>query len=96
MRMLIGFLLVLFGGAIALYGIGGALLELYEGALVAPLASPPGEEARVSRAMIRNAIIGVVGIPPLLIGSGIFYASFRRTRRARRRYARSAPGAGAW
>jgi len=99
MRLLIGLILMLLGGAVALYGIGNALIELvglYETALDAPLDAPEGQESQVSRAMIRNAIIGVAGIPPLLVGSVLFYVSLRKRRRARRRHARSAPGAGGW
>lgn len=87
------------GGAIALYGIGSALAEvvgLYESALEDPLDAPEGQEQQASDNMIRDVVIGVVGIPPLLLGSVLFYAGLRHKRRDRRRFARSAPGAGGW
>ena len=99
MKLLFGLILMLGGGALALYGIGTALTEvigLYESALDAPLDAPPDQEKEASEAMIRDVVIGAVGIPPLLVGSALVFAGFRARRKARRRVARSAPGAGGW
>jgi hypothetical protein len=99
MRAVIGFMLMLIGAAIALYGVGSALLELtglYESALTDPLGAPADQEALASRSMIRSVIIGALGIPPMIVGSYMFLGLLRARRRARRRHARSAPGAGGW
>jgi hypothetical protein len=73
-RTLIGLLLVLVGGGIALYGVGMAVMELvhlYGSALNDPLADTPGPGAEqgVADRMIRDAIIGGCGVVPLIIGS---------------------------
>lgn len=99
MRLLIGLILMLGGGGVALYGIGGALSELvglYDTALTDPLGAPEGQEEAASQGMIRHVIIGGVGIPPFLIGSTIVYTTIRINRQKRRRVGRSAPGAGGW
>lgn len=99
MRATIGFILLVLGAAIMLYGIGGALLELlglYQHAMQAPLDGPVDQEQHVSRAMLQGVKIGVIGIPLMLAGSYMFLGVLRAKAKARRRYARSAPGAGAW
>jgi len=101
MRLIIGLVLTLLGTAILLYGIGDALLDLiglYQTALNTPLDAPPDYEQHVSHAMLVSVAIGAIGIPPLLIGSYLFYSTLRRQHRERqrRRGARSAPGAGGW
>lgn len=99
MRWLIGLILMIGGGGVALYGIGSALTEvvgLYQTALTDPLEAPEGQEEAASREMIRSVVIGGVGIPPFLIGSAMVYASLRVRRQKRRRIGRSAPGAGGW
>ncbi len=72
MRTLLGLILVLLGGAVALIGIGMALLafaSLYQGALADPLNQPDGAEKAVGDAMWRWAMIGVGGLAPFLLGS---------------------------
>jgi hypothetical protein len=99
MRAAIGLILLVVGMGVAVYGIGSALLELtglYESALTDPLNAPADQEEVASREMIRSVIIGGLGIPPTLLGSIMFYGWLRARRKARRRHARSAPGAGGW
>ena len=72
---------------LALIGYGlyagiSALGELYQGALDAPLEQPADAEQNTSEAMFRAALIGVAGIPPLVLGK-IFWAR-DRARRGRR------------
>jgi len=70
----IAIILFVGGMAVALYGLGSALLELvglYSGALNAPLDTPAGGEQAVSHRMLRFAIIGACGVPPLIVGSAM-------------------------
>lgn len=86
MRTAIGLILLLLGMAIALYGIGGALVQvigLYQGALSDPLGQPDGAEKAASSQMMHFVVIGLFGIPPLLIGTvllkiGMYQALKRR------------------
>ena len=71
MKGVIGLVLVLVGGAIALVGIGIALhaiIGLYAGAMSDPLNQPEGTEVAVKDQMIRGAIIGLAGGPFLVAG----------------------------
>jgi hypothetical protein len=76
-RNIIAAILLLGGMAVVLYGLGAAIMELvrmYGSALSDPLADPPGAGAErggggVGDRMVRDVIIGAIGIPPMLIGS---------------------------
>lgn len=85
MKTLIGLVLFVVGLLVVLYGLGSALLELgslYQGALNDPLgnssvSSGNEEPARVvGNHMWQYAIIGMIGIPPLLIGSTLLSLGF--------------------
>ncbi|HMN39381.1 MAG TPA: hypothetical protein PKE29_00950 [Phycisphaerales bacterium] len=74
LRTLIGLVLLLAGTAVVLYGLGAAIMELvhlYGSALSDPMADTPGvgAERGVSDRMIRDVIIGAIGVPPMVIGS---------------------------
>ena len=73
MRTAIGLILFFGGMALALYGLGSAILELvglYSSTLSAPLDNPPGGgEQAVSQRMLHSAILGACGIPPMIVGS---------------------------
>lgn len=85
MRTAIGLILVLIGMAIALYGIGGAMMQvigLYQGAIADPLGQPEGAEKAVSVQMMRHVIIGLFGVPPLISGSVLLkIGMYQRMRR---------------
>ena len=72
MRTAIGLILFFGGLALTLYGLGTAILELvglYSNAVNAPLDNPTGGEQGVSQRMIRAAILGACGVPPMILGS---------------------------
>ncbi|MBY0311791.1 MAG: hypothetical protein K2W85_06960 [Phycisphaerales bacterium] len=90
MRTLIAMVLFLAGLGVVLYGLGSALFELiglYSSALSDPLSST-GPEANAEPAKVvgdrmwRFALIGMAGVPFLLIGSIMlslgFWARVRR------------------
>ncbi|MGD9688567.1 MAG: hypothetical protein AB7K52_03610 [Phycisphaerales bacterium] len=70
MKPLIGLILMLLGAAIILFGFGSAVTELvgmYRHAMDDALAD--GNEQQVASNMWRGAMIGLVGVPPFLIGN---------------------------
>lgn len=70
MRLLIGFLLALVGGVIVVVGLLGALGELfalYSSALNDAMADGPEAKA-VGANMMRWVILGVAGVPLLIVG----------------------------
>ncbi len=72
MRGLIGFILLFIGGAMALYGLGSALSAfagLYQGAINDALNQPEGTEKAVADGMWRSALIGLSGVPLMMVGS---------------------------
>lgn len=85
MKTAIGLILVFIGMAIALYGIGGALVQvigLYQSAMADPLGQPEGAEKAVSSEMMRFVVIGLFGLPPLIIGSVLLkIGMYQRLRR---------------
>lgn len=86
MRTLIALTLFLAGLALTLYGLAGAIApiaRLYASALNDPLAEPaPGaDEKSASAAAIKSATFGLIGVPPLIIGSTMLSMGlFRRIR----------------
>lgn len=77
MRAMLGMLLVLAGGAVMLYGIGSALLELvglYQGAMTDPLGDSREGKA-VSAEMIRHVLTGAIGVLPFIIGTVLLKVS---------------------
>lgn len=92
MRTVIAFILFLVGMGVVLYGLGSALLELiglYQGALSDPLGAhdPSATQAvepakAVGDRMWHFAMIGMAGVPLLLVGSVMLSMGFwRRVRR---------------
>jgi uncharacterized membrane protein len=80
---LIGLLLVLVGMAIVLYGLGSALKELigvYQSALDDALS--PRDDAATSTSMLHSALLGAIGILPLIVGSVLMKVGFFRAKRA--------------
>lgn len=78
MRAALGMLLVLAGGAVMLYGIGSALVELvglYQGAMTDPLGDSR-EGGEVSVEMARSVLIGSAGVLPFIIGTVLLKISF--------------------
>ncbi len=90
MRAVIGTVLLLAGAGVILYGLGNALLalaSLYQGAVNDPLNQPANAEAGASARMTHFALVGAVGIIPMVVGSVLLKLSFfqRLSRRAGRR-----------
>lgn len=88
MRTLIALILLLVGLGIVLYGLGSALMQLvglYQGALNDALAEPKVSEQAASAQMLRSALIGAIGIPPLMAGSAML--SIGMWKRVLRRFA---------
>jgi hypothetical protein len=79
-RTIIALVLFMIGMGIVLYGLGAAVMELvglYSSALNDPLADSPRGEARgVSDRMVRDVIIGGIGVVPLLVGSVMLKMGF--------------------
>ena len=72
MRTVIGLLLVLAGGAVIIFGIGMALMQLfglYQSAMNNAMGMGATAEQDASRAMIRGVIVGACGVPFLIAGS---------------------------
>ena len=72
MRTAIGLILVLAGGGLILFGIGGALMALfglYGNAIDNAMGMSATAEQDASRAMIRSVIVGACGVPLFLVGS---------------------------
>lgn len=87
MRLTLGILLTLVGGAVVLVGLFGALSELiglYASAMNDPLAADAPEGKAVGAAMFRWAIVGAVGVPFLLVGSVLLKLSLFQRLRGRR------------
>jgi len=85
MRLVLGIVLTLLGGAVAVAGLLGALSELvgmYSSALNDAMADGPEGKA-VGASMMRWAIIGAAGVPFLLVGSVLLKISlFQKLRKA--------------
>ncbi|MFZ4573953.1 MAG: hypothetical protein ACOYN0_06120 [Phycisphaerales bacterium] len=88
MRIFVAISLILLGGAVLLYGGGGALRELfslYGSALNNPLDGPPGGEQGLSDRMLHGVKVGAIGLLPLIVGVALLKGSFaRRGRRGLR------------
>lgn len=85
MKLFLGVILSLVGGAIIVWGIGHALLEisnLYSGATSNPLGQADNAEMQMSHRIMHDAKIGAIGIPFLLAG-GVFLRLARRRKRYR-------------
>lgn len=86
MRLLLGFVLMLIGGGIMLFGIVLALrqlLGLYQGVLDDPLGQPAGAEEAVQQGMFRGVAIGAVGVVPFIAGVVLFKGGMTRRRHRR-------------
>lgn len=84
---LLGWILMLVGGAVVVYGIYlalSALVGLYQANLADPLNQPENAESQVSRAMLRGVLVGAGGAPVLLAGVIMSRVAAFRRRRARR------------
>lgn len=87
MRLTLGILLTIVGGAVVLVGLFGALSELiglYSSAMNDPLAADAPEGRAVGAAMFRWAVVGAVGVPLLLVGSVLLKLSLFQRLRGRR------------
>jgi hypothetical protein len=85
-RLAFGFILMLAGGAVMLYGIYLALRQLiglYQGVMTDPLGQPEGTEAAVQQGMIDGVKIGAVGVVPFLVGVYLFRGAVARKLRRR-------------
>ena len=70
MKLLIGIILTVGGGALVLYALYHALtplIGLYQGALNDPLAD--ANEQQTSRDMLTAVGVGAIGIVPFIVGS---------------------------
>jgi len=86
-RTAIGLILVLAGGGLILFGIGGALMALfglYGNAIDNAMGMSATAEQDASRAMIRGVIVGACGVPFLIAGSVLLKVTmFQRMARGR-------------
>jgi len=76
MRTLIALTLFLVGLGLSVYGLLGAIAPiagLYAAALNDPLAEPPPgtDEKAAANAAWNSAMLGLLGVPPLVIGSSM-------------------------
>lgn len=79
MKVLIGSVLTIAGGALVLYAIYSALMPLlgmYQGELSDPMAD--ANETQVSRDMLTAVGVGAVGIVPFIIGTLMLKSVFIR------------------
>ncbi|MEN0020179.1 MAG: hypothetical protein AAF747_04755 [Planctomycetota bacterium] len=89
MKLTLGILLSIIGGAVIVVGFGGALLEvvdLYGSALSDPMndaggQSPLDEPKAVRNAMLRWIIIGGAGVPFSVLGALLLKKSMRQNRK---------------
>ena len=88
MKMILAIVFTLLGLAIALYGIGGALMEIaqmYQANLTDAMAGMEGGEEAASERILRSAVTGVIGVPFLIVGAFIFKVAFvKQKHRAKR------------
>lgn len=81
MRLTLGLIIMLIGGAIVVTGIVLALLSLgglYEGFVTDAMDQPDDAVETTQQGMYRGVIIGGIGIVPFLIGSMIVKGSVAR------------------
>jgi hypothetical protein len=85
-RMVIGLILMLVGGAVILYGIAAALSQLfglYQGAVDNAMGMSATAEQEASKGMMRAVIVGACGVPVFLVGSMLLKVSVFQRMRAR-------------
>lgn len=81
-----GWVLIVAGGALALFGIGMALLQfsnLYNGVLEKPLDQPEGFEKETAGKMLRYAIIAAPGGVCVIVGKMMLKRAKARERGGR-------------
>ena len=75
MKRPLGLLLIVLGGAMMTIGILGAVRELkslYSDTIERPLDAPQDDGKEVSAAMLKQALLGLAGAPPFVIGLVLF------------------------
>ncbi len=81
MRLFLGIILMLIGGAVVLVGIVYALLSLgglYEGFLTDALGQPEDAVETTQHGMYQGLIVGGIGIVPFVLGSALVKGSIVR------------------
>ena len=88
MKMPLAVLFTFIGLAVAVYGIGGAVLEvaqMYQANLNDAMSGVEGGEEAASGRILRSAMIGAAGVPFLIIGAVLFKVAFvKQKQRAKR------------
>lgn len=84
MKLSLGLILTLVGGAVVLVGMYMALapvIHMYQANLENAMGQPDGAEQQVGKDMWKGVIVGAVGIVPFLIGTVLLKAAlFRKIR----------------